>query len=364
MRHKTAFLAGLALLVCSTSVFALGPRTFVASNGLDSNTCGRTDPCRSFAAALLQTTINGEVVALDSAGYGVVTITQGVSIISPLGVHAAITASVGDGVTINAVNAFATVTLRNLYINSGGGSNGITFNSGGQLHIENCVISNFSHDGIQLIPTNDAKVYISDTVVRDDSSAGIYADSASALNVSVDHCRIEHDGFGLLADHAIVAASNSTADGNTAAGFQARGSISGAAVMAVESCVASFNNTGFLANAGCGLVVHNSTALKNDTGYYALGGDLSMDNCVAMANINGVDVDAGTGTIKASTFTRNTGIAVRIENFGFAVVSRNTITTNGTGIDCTGGTAHTTGDNTLENNATNLTCVPTAANQV
>src|SRR5438105_7934642 len=143
--HKKSFFAGFALFVCSTSVFAFSARTFVASNGLDSNTCGRTDPCRSFAAAILQTTNNGEVVALDSAGYGIVNITQAISIISPLGIHAAITASTGDAVTINAANSFASVTLRNLYINSGGGVHGITFNTGGQLHIENCVISNFSN---------------------------------------------------------------------------------------------------------------------------------------------------------------------------------------------------------------------------
>jgi len=71
-------LIAVLVVLCSASAFATAQRTFVASNGNDANSCGRTDPCRSFAAAIAQTNANDEVVAIDSAGYGLVTITQSV----------------------------------------------------------------------------------------------------------------------------------------------------------------------------------------------------------------------------------------------------------------------------------------------
>lgn len=72
-------------------------RSFVASYGNDANPCSVTLPCRSFNAALAQTVAGGEVIALDSAGYGTMTITQSASVIAPAGVYAGISVFSGDG---------------------------------------------------------------------------------------------------------------------------------------------------------------------------------------------------------------------------------------------------------------------------
>src|SRR4029450_6331613 len=74
--------SALCVLVASLPVSA-AQRTFVSGSGVDSNPCTLTLPCRSFAAAITQTSIGGEVIVLDSAGYGPVAITQSVSIIAP-----------------------------------------------------------------------------------------------------------------------------------------------------------------------------------------------------------------------------------------------------------------------------------------
>ena len=58
-------LAGVPLVAS-----AGGQRTFVASTGDDGDPCSLSLPCRSFAAAILQTNAGGEVVVLDSGGYG------------------------------------------------------------------------------------------------------------------------------------------------------------------------------------------------------------------------------------------------------------------------------------------------------
>ncbi len=91
-------------------------RTFVASYGIDAGSCGITSPCRTFGFAMAQTLSNGEIIVLDSAGYGApVTIAQSVSIIAPPGVYAGISVFSGVGITISAGSG--KVTLRGLTIN-------------------------------------------------------------------------------------------------------------------------------------------------------------------------------------------------------------------------------------------------------
>ena len=87
-------------------------RSFVSANhGNDANPCTVTLPCRNFAAAIAQTVAGGEVIVLDSGGYGPVTIGQSVSIIAPAGIYAGITATSGNAIiqTCGAGTAYDTV---------------------------------------------------------------------------------------------------------------------------------------------------------------------------------------------------------------------------------------------------------------
>lgn len=59
-------------------------RTFLASFGLDTKNGQPATSCRSFAAALAPTNAGGEIIMLDSAGYGPVSINKSVSIIARL----------------------------------------------------------------------------------------------------------------------------------------------------------------------------------------------------------------------------------------------------------------------------------------
>src|SRR5262249_45690554 len=101
---RIALLSTTALVatIASTSAFALSNRTFVSGNGNDANPCSLAAPCRSFTGALAQTSPGGEIAVLDTAGYGAVTITQAVSIVNEERVEAGITATSGDGITVNA----------------------------------------------------------------------------------------------------------------------------------------------------------------------------------------------------------------------------------------------------------------------
>ena len=85
----TAAAVGLLMALPATAV-AGGARSWVAANGVDSGTCERNAPCRSFNYAMTQTTSGGEVVALDSSGYGPANITKSIELTSAPGEHATI----------------------------------------------------------------------------------------------------------------------------------------------------------------------------------------------------------------------------------------------------------------------------------
>ncbi len=112
------------------------PRTYVASNGLDTNDGRLATPCRSIGAALAQTDPGGEIIVLDSAGYGTVVINKSVSVIAPPGIYAGITVTAGTGIDVTA----GVVALRGLTIRGPGGMVGIHVGNA-TVRIDRCVIS-------------------------------------------------------------------------------------------------------------------------------------------------------------------------------------------------------------------------------
>jgi len=92
--------------------------------------CAATAPCRTLAGAYAVTSAGGEIVALDSAGYGALTITNSITIVGSQPASVSVAAS-GTGITINAGSGHV-VILRGLEINGANASNttGIAVNSG------------------------------------------------------------------------------------------------------------------------------------------------------------------------------------------------------------------------------------------
>jgi hypothetical protein len=154
MKRLTFIRIAAALLLVAGAIPGIAvQRTFVASFGNDANACSITAPCRGIARALTQTDANGEVLVLDSAGYGAFTISQSVSVIAPEGVYAGISVfpSSFEGVFIGGTGL--RVVLRGLSINGQGGDNGITYQASGTLHIERCTFSNLVATGLSLQPS-------------------------------------------------------------------------------------------------------------------------------------------------------------------------------------------------------------------
>src|SRR5207302_10677152 len=128
MKTSKSLLIYLFITLAAALPAAAVPRVFVSGLGNDANPGSLTSPKRSFTSALTVTDAGGEIIVLDSAGYGPVTINKSVSIISPTGVYAGITVTSGNGVTVSA-GASDVVILRGLTINGLPGFNGIQFNS-------------------------------------------------------------------------------------------------------------------------------------------------------------------------------------------------------------------------------------------
>ena len=193
-------LLGLCLLVAPAH--AQLARTFVSSMGNDANDCGRLTPCRTFQRAHDQTLTLGEITVLDPGGYGAVNITKGISIINDGVGEAGVLVSGGlVGITINAGSSDR-VSLRGLTVKGigFGGGNGIRFNTGLSLTIENSVVRNHTGDGIQMVgnvPANaESSFILSNTLVADNGGNAIYVQPGGAGLLKVILNRVEMYGNG------------------------------------------------------------------------------------------------------------------------------------------------------------------------
>ncbi|MEP7068147.1 MAG: right-handed parallel beta-helix repeat-containing protein [Usitatibacter sp.] len=284
----------LLLLALAALPAQAAQRVFVASYGSDTNTaasCGFTNPCRSFTSALSVVDPGGEVVALDAAGYGVVTIAKSVTITSNPGFYAGISASAGNAVTI--ATAAVKVVLRGLSINGVGAANGIVMSNGMKLSIENCVISNFTTAGVNL--SGDVRVRIVDSLIRDNNNGvqvtgatvdiattkltgnnfgGIYAQSNSAgmvSRISVADSVVADNNFGILSEStdalgiARVSVIRSSVNNNSNWGLTAQSTAGGTAVLTASYNLLSTNGFGlFQSGAGAVLESHGNNSVRQN----------------------------------------------------------------------------------------------------
>jgi hypothetical protein len=320
MRQFYRFLVLVVLVLSSAGAEAQLVRTWVSTVGSDSNPCSRDLPCRTFGAAITAVGAGGEVVVLDSGGYGPVTVTKSVALISPPGIHAAIAPTSGPAITVNVDNA--RVVVRGLYLNGRGGNFGIHFTgaagvSGTVLHVESTVIAGFTSNGINF--ARNGILFVSNTIVRNCGQSGIYiTGSAGAPSwATVTGTLVEHNGFGLLVDNAEVMAVDVVASTNSNEGFFVRGNTGETAILSLERCLA-------VLNAGVGMAADNN------------GGTALLTVSNSASNRNGWGIyTAGTGDtarVTHSTVTLNRNDGFIITGGVFESAGNNTVRGNGTDV--------------------------------
>ena len=273
-------------------------RTWVSGVGDDMNPCSRTLPCRTFMGAFVKTTDKGEIDCIDPGSYGTVLLTKNITI-DGKGTMASILATNTNGVVVNdtmmATPQTIVVVLRNLTISGGGtGLDGIRFLGGKALQVENCVISGFGGNG-----TN-----------------------SDGIDVALT---------GLAAGNQDVKVSNTLISNNTGAGIRASNTAAGGAVLVtVGASRFDANNIGFLSSTSCSAQISNTDfTLHTDSGLSVGAGTLAVDVTAShfVSNANGI-------TSAAST-TRIGGCS---------------LLGNGVGINFTGGTVQSFGDNMVKGN--------------
>ena len=315
-----ARLAILALGVIATSLaHAASQRTFVSTLGVNNPNCFIATPCRDFAAAMAATSPGGEIVVLDSGGYGSVSIAQSVSIIAPLGVYAGISVFAGTGVTV-AGGPAGKVTLRGLTINGQGGSNGIVVTSGADVNVEQCVVTNMTADGIRI--DGGGRIVIRSSLVRGNAQSGLHV-AAGAPEVRVVDSQFSRNSiYGILVAAGSLDAERVAADQNGSNGVRAEPVTAVAVTVTLADSAFSGNGkTGVVgipdfAGATTRVAVVRSTSARNSGGGYGtrtfnLGtAFLTVSDSAAVENVgNGViasDTNA-TVIVTGSTIARNTG---------------------------------------------------------
>ncbi len=268
------FLTAVCLASASPAL-ALANRVFVsARSGNNANSCDNIlTPCQTLAGAVVQLNPGGEVIVLDSGGYGPVTITQAVTIEAPAGVTAFIHPPSGDAITINAASADV-VVLRGLVLNGGPG-NGIQVNSVGSLSVQNCSINGFTQTGISM--STPGHLYLAGTEVSDCGDRGVDVSISGGLaQVRIDHCQFERNFVGYQTastapGSATTTATYSSADGNNF-GWAGGGNGTGKDVLNLEFCTGSENSTeGVFANStNAQSVVRYSNCVFSNNGSFGV----------------------------------------------------------------------------------------------
>ena len=300
-------------------------RTHVSNNGNDANTassCDYAHPCRTFAAALTVTTAGGEILAIDSSGYGKVTIDRSVSIIAAPGVFAGVGVGAGGNATgIEIATAGVNVVLRGLSITGQGGNYGVNMTNGARLSVENCVISNFS-TGTGVRVDTAANVRVIDSLFRDNQSGARFYGGAAA---SISGTRFYGHVFAVRVDATTATTTTVVVERSVASGggdgFGASSSHAGGiSRLHVTDSVVSNNSFGIYAYATTGVAeasVSDSLVTGNASeGLRAFG--------------SGAKLIAGNNTVTKNAVGLAQASAAVLESDGTNTVRNNTTDTSGT----------------------------------
>jgi hypothetical protein len=295
----------LAAVLPAISAQAAGvSRTFLSAAGSDSNNCANVlTPCRHLSTAFAATAQDGEIYVLDPANYGSLNITHGVSIeghgwasIAPALDNPAISINANTGDKINIIGVVLDGTAL-------GNTTGILFNSGGSLNVQDSVIRNFGHMGVEFAPTSSTlcQFFVSNTLISDNGGNGIDINAlgSGTTNGVLDHVKMQNNNDGLsIAANAgetiNVTVSDSVSANNINSGIAAdSGGGTPVSIMVRNSTIAYNSGSGLLAfgSGDATILVTRSTITGNGFGWTNIDGA-----AVLSYGDNNIDGNGGANT--------------------------------------------------------------------
>jgi len=174
-------------VVCSAAVAAQNAESYVDTTAPLGNACIRTAPCQTFAEAIAKTNDGGEIRVLTIGNYGPFTITNKSITVDGFGLGYITVNTLGqDGITVNN-NGNQIVIIRNMTLSSqqfslavNPGRDGIAFQNGAGLVIQNCVISGWGNNGLNYTPTvltpggYGPRLWVQDTTFHQNKVNGVF----------------------------------------------------------------------------------------------------------------------------------------------------------------------------------------------
>jgi hypothetical protein len=213
-----AFYSGLLISVflgfATAPANAQATRTWASGVGDDANPCSRTAPCKTFAGAISKTAAAGEISVLDPGGFGAVTITKSISLVSD-GNEGSILAGGTAAIIINA-GPTDIVSIYGLKLEGAGtpvnSPYGIRVLQAGSVYISHTVIRGFKGspgNGVSVeSATNATRVFLNNVEINNNNN-GIFVHGGAATNaIFVGNCVLETNSSNtILMDTANSAAS-------------------------------------------------------------------------------------------------------------------------------------------------------------
>jgi hypothetical protein len=290
--HSIVFAAtSLAAMLIAAPAQAQVAQTFVSAAGSDNNNCADvTTPCLHFQNAVNATASGGEVVALNPADYGPITINQPITI-NGQGWAYVTPAAGGTAITINA-NSGDAVTLRGLVLDGSGatntnGTNGIVFNSGRRLTVTNCIMQNFLDTGVGPLGRGILMQTTSGTLSFDISNTMLLNNS---IGIEWQPPSGSPNAIGVI-DHVTAMYAN---EGGTAIAFETVNAAGGYVFAVISNSVTSFNGGGISADnefspSTISVSIKNLTATYNVEGISARGtSNVRLGQSVITGNTYGI----------------------------------------------------------------------------
>jgi len=281
---KLCLLTGACLLAVP-ALLAQNNRSAVSLSGADINPCTPASPCRSFVAAIAVTNPGGEIIALDSGGYGPFAVTIPVTISGAPGVHAAIAAPAAPAMTINAGSSDK-VTIRNIVMIGAGANYGINIVNAGTVEVFGCLVRGFNAFGIFVNTSAAMVVQIDNVWIADNTSAGIFIEGdfagVNSVRTTVSNSSLYNNGDGIRSDYGTkTVITNCTIADDSNSGVTVNSNISTglSADATIEGCTISNNNMGTFVGASG----------TNNTAKMTLSNNLLSFNATAVTvSVNGV----------------------------------------------------------------------------
>jgi hypothetical protein len=216
-----------------------------------SPSCSRTAPCKTFAGAISLTDTNGEINCIDPGGFGTLTINKSITI-DCTGTFGSILAPSSNGITINLTatpDPLKSVTLRGISINGAGGGGqgglkGVSILSAAVVTLDNVVIMNFTQDGVVDTRTTPGKLFIKNSVIRNNAGVGIDLAANGTKTVSIESTHSINNLYGIATGNGNqIKITRSVFSGNSTAGIET----DPGGQIGVEHSTVNFNGTGLQA---------------------------------------------------------------------------------------------------------------------